>query len=125
MDKMYKFMMRTQNLLKIKLDNVPVWVMLILWSLYALMMNFLKLLFIERFLRWSSYYKEQNILLAVFTSVFFCGFLASIAIILFRANEGYKLGQRAKLHTRFKKYPLVMMAFKIVFWVIPSRLLDI
>lgn len=125
MIRMYKFMMKNIFFIKIRGDAVPWFTMMLFWLIYSAAMNLMKLLFIERFLRSSTYFREQNIMLIVFACLFFIGYLVASIQIVVSMRDGYIHGQRSRLHTRFKKYPKLMILIKTFFWMVPSRLLDI
>ena len=86
MIQMYKFITDNKSFIKVKLDRIPI-ITISCWILQFMLMNFMKLLFIERFLRADSYYRESNIMMMVFTPCFFLGYFFSVIFIIYQIRK--------------------------------------
>lgn len=105
------------------------YLIIVAWLFQWLFLSFNKLLFFERLTRvgrftyWGD--KEQDTLFTVFMGIWFSGYIFSIALQVTSLIKFYQASNDKKQHTRFKMCPGVMFLFKIIFWVIPFRLLDL
>lgn len=120
-----RFIMRSVSFMNINCDRIPLSIMVFFWLINALLMNFMKLIFIERFLRWPTYYLEQNVILVVFTSIFYSGHIFSVLLLIHNSRRGFINGNRARLHTKFKRLTVPLFYAKLFLWLIPCRILDI